>query len=156
MQTVPALHFCKLAARKQKSKPADPASNNNFLFRASPFATFFFGRHFFMGCNVGIGLSGATTPPQNRLEINADQNSLNTYTGVGGSGLKFRQLTENSTFINNNATNTVLSVDNVGNVILVKDNSGGGGIGTCALPWKLYLVVIVHYLVSQHSQGRQM
>jgi hypothetical protein len=85
--------------------------------------------------NVGIGLSGDMVQfgPQNKLEINADPASF-IYTGVGGSGLRFRQLTENSSFINNNATNTVLSVDQFGDVILVKDNGNGTGIGTCAVP----------------------
>ncbi|HET7002045.1 MAG TPA: hypothetical protein VFI33_12075, partial [Puia sp.] len=82
--------------------------------------------------NVGIGLSNdiVSNGPQNKLEINADPASF-SYTGVGGSGLRFRQLTENSSFISNNATNTVLSVDANGDVILV---SGGGGFpfgGVC-------------------------
>jgi trimeric autotransporter adhesin len=49
--------------------------------------------------NIGIGLSGdnsASNGPQNKLEINADPNSM-SYTGVGGSGLRFRQLTSSAT-----------------------------------------------------------
>lgn len=73
---------------------------------------------------VGIGLSGAPGGPLNCLEINADPNSYN-YTGNNGSGLKFRQLTS----LSNPSppyTSNVLSVDDVGNVILIP---GGGGFG---------------------------
>jgi len=38
------------AKRKQKSKAANSASNNNSLLRASPFATFFFWQTLFYGC----------------------------------------------------------------------------------------------------------
>jgi hypothetical protein len=62
--------------------------------------------------NVGIGLSGETSGPQNKLEINTD--IPNT------SGLRFRQLTSTSTQITNPSSG-VLSVDANGDVILVPD-----------------------------------
>jgi hypothetical protein len=76
---------------------------------------------------VGIGLSGATesNAPQNYLEINADPSSF-TYTGAGGSGLSFRQLNQTSSPIPSNSSNTVLSVDANGKVILVNDQTGTG------------------------------
>lgn len=75
---------------------------------------------------VGIGLSGDA--PQNCLEINADPNSFQ-YTGVNGSGLKFRQLHGDAASLTSNLGPGVLSLDSHGNVIYVKENSGG--IGTC-------------------------
>ncbi len=87
---------------------------------------------------VGIGLSGGTgvQSPQNKLEINADPNSFN-YTGTGGSGLRFRQLINTSSSQSNNGTNTVLSVDVNGDIILVTDQTStsiGGSFGACPTP----------------------
>ena len=65
--------------------------------------------------NVGIGLSGTTSGPQNKLEINTD--IPNT------SGLRFRQLTSTSTQIANPSSG-VLSVDSSGDVIYVNQSSG--------------------------------
>ena len=79
---------------------------------------------------VGIGVSNDVSPtlgPGNSLEINARTNTTGAII-PNTSGLRFRQLTEVSPFINNNATNTVLSVNQFGDVILVKDN-GGTGLG---------------------------
>ena len=50
---VPALHFCKLDARKQKSKPADIDSNNVSLLGRSPFATFFYRQTLFHKLQIG-------------------------------------------------------------------------------------------------------
>ncbi len=62
--------------------------------------------------NVGIGLSGITPGPQNKLEINsADTNA---------SGLRFRQLTSASTPITPNPGPGVLTVDANGDVIYVE------------------------------------
>lgn len=73
---------------------------------------------------VGIGLSDDITHngPRSALEINADPNNT-TYTGTGGSGLQFRQLTSASTSIPN-TSNKVLTVDADGHVILVDATSG--------------------------------
>jgi hypothetical protein len=71
---------------------------------------------FILGNNtqkIGIGLSGNALGPQAKLEINAAANT---------SGLRFRQLTNASPAIVN-TTNNVLSVDNIGNVILVADQT---------------------------------
>lgn len=70
---------------------------------------------------VGIGINGTATPPQNTLEISSSAASPTP------SGLRFRNLTSSSGFINNNPTNTVLSVNANGDVILVRDQVGTGG-----------------------------
>lgn len=73
---------------------------------------------------VGIGLSGLTPGPANYLEINADPTSA-TYTGVGGSGLRFRQLTSASTAVTMPNFN-YLTVDANGDVVLAASNGGSG------------------------------
>ncbi len=73
--------------------------------------------------NVGIGLSGAATGPQTKLEINTGSTSL--------SGLRFRTYTNASSSITN-TTNKVLSLNNTGDVILV-DDVGGGSLNTSCL-----------------------
>ena len=79
---------------------------------------------------VGIGLSNDPAGPGNKLEINGDQNSY-SYTGVGGSGLRFRQLISTST-TQPNPNNVFLSVDANGDVILVNGGLGTGlGAGYC-------------------------
>lgn len=70
---------------------------------------------------VGIGLSAAT--PSNNLEIRATDASGNSLPDE--SGLTFRNLTENSAPSLPNATNTVLSVNTGGKVILVPDRGFG-------------------------------
>ncbi len=70
--------------------------------------------------NVGIGLSGITSGPQNKLEINTGPSVPNA------SGLRFRQLTSSSTKTTNPGTG-VLSVNTDGDVILVPDATGTGG-----------------------------
>jgi len=73
--------------------------------------------------NVGIGdISGMGVVglPTNKLEINADM--------ADESGLTFTRLTEISPFAASNATSTVLSVDDLGRVILVEDQIGGVGV----------------------------
>ncbi|GIV35575.1 MAG: hypothetical protein KatS3mg031_3110 [Chitinophagales bacterium] len=75
--------------------------------------------------NVGIGLSNDPSGPLNKLEINADPNNF-THTGIGGSGLKFRQLYNVAGEVTSpNPGPGVLSVDLNGNVILVPDATGG-------------------------------
>ncbi len=69
--------------------------------------------------NVGIGLSGASPGPQNKLEINTSL--ANT------SGLRFRQLTSASPVIANPGSG-VLSVDANGDVVYVPV-AGGGALG---------------------------
>lgn len=88
--------------------------------------------------NVGIGLSGITPGPRNLLEINAinftgafnDVDELEPNPcgpgATGFSGLQFRDLTSNSKPCPSNKL--ALSVDNIGNVILVPE-IGGGGLG---------------------------
>lgn len=66
--------------------------------------------------NVGIGLSGISGGPQNKLEINAYN--------PDESGLRFRRLTSASTPTTN--PGVVLSVDASGDVILVPDATGTG------------------------------
>ncbi len=84
--------------------------------------------------NVGIGLSGDNNVglpqrgPGNKLEINADQNSFE-YSGLGLSGLRFRQLTDAITPGTNTARG-VLSVDGVGDVVLVYERFAGANNGT--------------------------
>ncbi len=106
---------------------------------------------------VGIGESSdnfiGRPGPQWNLEICTEHNPIyslpglgggtaitsNTYGGTGFSGLKFRDLTSNSTpVLQSTFTNTanpyptgVLSVDGYGNVIYVAQ-SGSGGIGYCS------------------------
>ncbi|MBI4646499.1 MAG: hypothetical protein HY738_07875 [Bacteroidia bacterium] len=74
---------------------------------------------------VGLGLSGEPTGPQNNLEIRATDINGNPVSNA--SGLQFRNLKETSTVHDPNITNTVLSVDDLGNVILVNDQTGTGG-----------------------------
>ncbi|HLP22037.1 MAG TPA: tail fiber domain-containing protein [Chitinophagales bacterium] len=79
--------------------------------------------------NVGIGLSGdgVAGGPQNKLEINADPDDF-YYTGTGGSGLRFRQLTSaSSTGIS--PYGKVLTVDANGDVVLVNDAGSSGVTG---------------------------
>ncbi len=87
--------------------------------------------------NVGIGLSGVTSAPANKLEINAiagnGTTDVDATTGGGASGLRFRDLTTAST-VNTNSFNGVLSVNASGDVILVADQPTGSGIGSCASP----------------------
>ena len=83
--------------------------------------------------NVGIGLSNDFTPaqgPQNRLEIDAGVNGLNpSPSGAAGtSGLRFRDLHSGNTPITNPST-SVLSVNALGDVILVPANAGGSALG---------------------------
>ncbi|KGG51123.1 hypothetical protein DI09_446p10, partial [Mitosporidium daphniae] len=66
----------------------------------------------FGGGNVGIG----TSKPQNKLEIQAELNTDNT----GKSGLRFSNLNSNYLPVNNPG-NGVLSVDQNGNVVYVKN-----------------------------------
>ena len=86
--------------------------------------------NFILGNNsqkVGIGLSNDVifNGPRNKLEINADPASM-SYTGVGGSGLQFRQLHSGSTLSSINYTPShgkVLTLDADG---IVKFTFGGG------------------------------
>ncbi|GIV35506.1 MAG: hypothetical protein KatS3mg031_3041 [Chitinophagales bacterium] len=83
--------------------------------------------------NVGIGLSNDPSGPLNKLEINADPNNF-THTGIGGSGLKFRQLYNVAGEVTSpNPGPGVLSVDLNGNVILVPDATGGD-VSACQNP----------------------
>lgn len=74
--------------------------------------------------NVGIGLSGVTSSPANKLEINAiagnGTTDVDATTGNGASGLRFRDLTSNSTPTSSPPTTNVLSVDANGDVILIE------------------------------------
>lgn len=77
--------------------------------------------------NVGIGLSDDNVfgGPRSRLEINGDSLSR-SYTGIGGSGLRFRQLISTSTLGSANYIapyGRVLTVDANG---IVKLTDGGG------------------------------
>lgn len=81
-----------------------------------------------------------TIDPGNTVEINSIMNGFNapanpavtgSYPGsTGASGLRFRDLTSQSTIVPSTETSVnhtkVLSVDNVGNVVLI-DNGGGSG-----------------------------
>jgi uncharacterized coiled-coil protein SlyX len=69
--------------------------------------------------NVGIGLSGNTSGPGNKLEINSDL--------ANASGLRFRQLTSASPAIAPNPGTGVLSVDANGDVIYVAVSGGAVG-----------------------------
>jgi len=76
--------------------------------------------------NVGIGLSGdnSTNPgPLNKLEINSS--SSFTYTGIDGSGLRFRQLTSSGPYSSPNGY--ALTVDGNGDVILVPEVANNFG-----------------------------
>lgn len=66
--------------------------------------------------NVGIGLSGISPGPQNKLEINAVVRNA--------SGLRFRRLTSASTPITTNPGPGVLTVDASGDVIYVEEATG--------------------------------
>ena len=68
--------------------------------------------------NVGIGLDGDASGPLEKLEISS--------ASAGLSGLKFRDFNALSAHPTNNSTNTVLSVDDNGLVILVDDDAGAG------------------------------
>lgn len=87
--------------------------------------------------NVGIGLSNDQIQfgPQNKVEINAIQGTVanNDVDDVpGASGLRFRDLTANSTPVSPPPTTNVLSLDANGDVIVVP---GGGGFGAlCSSP----------------------
>ncbi len=70
------------------------------------------------GGNIGIN----TTTPNNKLEI--------THGTSGNSGLRFTNLTNTSSSITN-TTAKILSVDANGDVILVDDQTGGGGVNYC-------------------------
>lgn len=78
---------------------------------------------------VGIGLSGVTSPPAARLEINAVNGNgttdVDATTGNGASGLRFRDLTSNSTPVSSPPTTNVLSVDADGDVILIESAAVG-------------------------------
>ncbi len=75
--------------------------------------------------NVGIGMSNVAGGPQNLLELNTPStfNTPNSAGGTGNSGLRFRDLTQNSTPQSSNGL--ALSVDANGDVILVPDQVGG-------------------------------
>jgi len=97
-------------------------------------ATITFNNQMILGdnnVNVGIGLSndGVLAGPQNKLEINADPSSM-SYTGTGGSGLRFRQLTQSSSS-GTTPWGMVLTVDEDGDVVLV-DDEGGGTVTVCS------------------------
>jgi hypothetical protein len=66
--------------------------------------------------NIGIGLSGNASGPQNKLEINAASANL--------SGLRFRQLTSGST-PGTNPGSGVLALNSSGDVVYVSGTSGG-------------------------------
>lgn len=80
--------------------------------------------------NVGIGLSNDITTaqgPQNKLEIDAGVNGLNPSPSgaIGTSGLRFRDLHSGNT-PEPNPSNSVLSVNTLGDVILVPGGTSGG------------------------------
>ncbi len=83
--------------------------------------------------NVGIGLSGVTSPPANKLEINAiagnGTTDVDAATGNGASGLRFRDLTASSTPTSSPPTNNVLSVNSNGDVILISATGVTGPTG---------------------------
>ena len=78
---------------------------------------------------VGIGLSGDVSGPQNKLEIDAGINGTSpTLSGnVGASGLRLRDLHSFTTPVTN-SRNVFLSVDNFGDVILVGAPGSSGGV----------------------------
>jgi hypothetical protein len=98
---------------------------------------------------IGFGdfnslLPVGTIDPGNTIEINSIMNGFNaaantnvtgSYVGsTGASGLRFRDLTSQSTIVPSTETavdhTKVLSVDNLGNVVLIDKGAGGGtGIG---------------------------
>lgn len=83
--------------------------------------------------NVGIGLSNDNVAPANKLEINYsvpnDHTAVNTGSGTGFSGLRFRDLTSASTPYINNPGLGVLSVDLSGDVIYVPVSGLVGATG---------------------------
>ncbi|MBL7765244.1 MAG: tail fiber domain-containing protein [Chitinophagaceae bacterium] len=81
--------------------------------------------------NVGVGLSGVASGPQNKMELNTTAGSPYFGSPNGSSGLRFRNMTSANTPLAT-AFNGVLSVDNNGDVILVQDKTGssGGGVGS--------------------------
>ncbi|MEO5571973.1 MAG: tail fiber domain-containing protein [Bacteroidia bacterium] len=85
--------------------------------------------------NVGIGLSGMAAGPARRLEINSVISPNPSFDAIpGSSGLRFRDLTTNSTPIANPfglVTPCVLSVNINGDVVLVRDDGGGSVSTTC-------------------------
>ena len=79
--------------------------------------------------NVGIGLSGATAGPANKLEIDAGLNGTSAVAAglVGASGLRFRDLHSQTLTIPNPGLG-VLSVDLNGDVIYVPSSSSSGSL----------------------------
>jgi hypothetical protein len=117
--------------------------------------------------NVGIGLSNDPTGPQNRLEIDYSVTgtdlTANTCTGTGFSGLRFRDLTSNSTPCNNPGTG-YLTVNSSGDVILSKlpPSTGGCCIGNlCSAPgsnplnntWEVPMMNGVNYMFNETILG---
>jgi hypothetical protein len=81
---------------------------------------------------VGIGLSNDITSflgPQAKLEIDAGLNGHDASSPgtLGASGLRFRDLHDGNTPSPQNSTNTVLSVNDAGDVILVEGGKQLGG-----------------------------
>ena len=78
--------------------------------------------------NVGIGLSGITPAPENKLEINAHHDITSPTDSkepwIGLSGLRFRDLTSASPVTALPPTTNVLSVNLDGDVILVPGGTG--------------------------------
>jgi hypothetical protein len=107
--------------------------------------------------NVGIGLSGLTPAPQNKLEINSDPSNSPTWTGLGQSGLRFRQLTSAGPY--NSPNGYSLTVDGNGDVILAP-NAGSFGLSCTDYnnglfynltdDWRLGLDNHTFYFAGQH------
>jgi|GEM_PF-2154674 len=96
--------------------------------------------------NGFVGIS--TSTPTNRLEINA--------LIPGNSGLTFSQLNSGSGSINSNASNTVLSVDNTGRVILVNDQTApNGGVGQNILVprWSGFVIPTIAFQPACRQAG---
>lgn len=118
--------------------PSNPAQQNSIALGAGAQVTG--SNEMILGSipvNVGIGLSGATPGPQNKLEVDAGLNGTLPSIGGGGgaSGIRLRDLHSANTTVPNPGPG-VLSVDPNGDIIYVPAPSGGGSsVGNyCTMP----------------------
>jgi len=88
--------------------------------------------------NVGIGLSGITPGPSNKLEINS--------ASTNASGLRFRQLTATSAPMATNPGNGVLALDTNGDVVYVAVSGGAGGPTPWGIGGNNGINALTHYL----------
>lgn len=118
--------------------PTNPAQQNSIALGAGAQVTG--SNEMILGTipvNVGIGLSGASPGPQNKLEVDAGLNGTLPSIGGGGgaSGIRLRDLHSANTTVPNPGPG-VLSVDPNGDIIYVPAPSGGGSsVGNyCTMP----------------------